>query len=149
REVLPIGATRPVPVDVRLVTATHRNLETLVEKNVFRGDLLARVAGATVRLPPLRARRGGLGLVVATLLRRGAPGRALTLSPDAVWAMLRHDWPLNIRELEKCLGAASVLGAGERITAAHLSEWIEAEQTGSGRRTLTEAEAARRDELVA
>jgi len=122
REVVPVGATTPVPVDLRVVAATHQPLEGMVERGVFRRDLLARLAGFTLELPPLRARRMDLGVVVASLLRRLAGERAdaVRLSPGAAGALLRYDWPLNTRELEQCLARALVLSDHAQIDRTHL-----------------------------
>src|SRR5262249_41268985 len=79
-EVLPVGATRPVKVDIRLLAATHRNLEALVAENRFRADLLARISGLTLSLPPLRERREDLGLIIGMLLRRHFSDRAEQVS---------------------------------------------------------------------
>ncbi len=123
-EVLAVGATRPVKVDVRVLAATHQDLEKLVAAGEFRADLLARLTGFTVRMPPLRWRREDLGLLIGVLLRRIVPGRAaqVQLSGEAARALLRYRWPLNIRELEKCLTAAVVLAAEGPIELAHLPE---------------------------
>ncbi|XXX81280.1 sigma 54-interacting transcriptional regulator [Sorangium sp. So ce134] len=123
RQVHPVGATRPVPVDFRLVSATQEPLEDLVRAGRLRSDLLARLAGITVRLPPLRDRREDLGIITATLLRRLAPERAhgLAFDKEAARALLLHPFPLNIRELEKALERAIALTAGEPIRLEHLS----------------------------
>src|SRR5215469_8225265 len=127
-EVLPVGATRPVPVDIRVVAATHRDLEALVASGKFRGDLLARVSGLTLRLPPLRERREDLGLLIGMLLKRHFASRAeqIRFSSDAARALLLYDWPRNIRELEKCITAAAVLARGESVPLAHLPEPLRA-----------------------
>ncbi len=127
REVTPVGDTRPVKVDVRVIAATHRDLDHLTEKQHFRQDLLARISGLTIDLPPLRERREDLGLIVATLLRRVAPEpTSITLRRAAARAIFRYDWPLNVRELEKCLGAAVVLSDGGRIALEHLPPTLRA-----------------------
>jgi transcriptional regulator of acetoin/glycerol metabolism len=121
-EVVPVGTTRPVRVDLRVVAATHQPLEALVARGTFRTDLLARLDGFTFALPPLRERREDLGLLVADLLRPprgGAEGPKL--SPEAGRALLQYSWPLNIRELRHCLQRASALAEGEEeIDVCHL-----------------------------
>src|SRR3989454_2079321 len=111
-EVKPLGATRPIKIDVRLVSATHRDLEALAAEEKFRPDLLARLGGVTVQLPPLRERREDLGLLAAALLQRHFPGRRVVLGSEAARALLVYPWPLNVRELERCLQAAVVLAGG-------------------------------------
>jgi DNA-binding NtrC family response regulator len=123
RQVHPVGATHPVPVDFRVLCATQEPLEDLVKAGRFRSDLFARLAGATIRLPPLRERREDLGIITATLLRRLALERAhsLTFDKEAARALLRHPFPLNIRELEKAIERAVALAAGGPIRLDHLS----------------------------
>jgi DNA-binding NtrC family response regulator len=118
-EVLPIGADKPIKVDVRLVTATLRDLEEAVTKGTFRSDLLGRLLGITVSLPPLRERREDLAGLVAVLAERVAPGRTLSFTPDAVRALYAYAWPRNVRELERALAAAATLTRSS-IDIAHL-----------------------------
>jgi transcriptional regulator of acetoin/glycerol metabolism len=124
REVVPVGATKPVPVDIRIIAATHRPLEALIESGGFRSDLLARLKGMTFVMPSLRERREDLGVIIADLLEQIAPDRARNLSfaPEAARALLRYDWPLNVRELFQCLRAAVMLTTDDRITLLALPE---------------------------
>lgn len=125
-EVLPVGCTRPVRVDMRIVSATHRDLEARTVHGTFREDLLARLSGFMFRLPSLRERREDTGLLVAVLLRKIAcdTGSPPTLSPDAGWALLRYAWPRNVRELEKCLSRAAAVARDGRIDVEHLAEQV-------------------------
>ncbi len=125
-EVMPPGATRPVKVDLRLVCATHRDLEALVSEGKFRADLLARIGGFSITLPPLHERREDLGLIISVLLRKAAPDRAdrVTFSYEAGRALLLHSWPANVRELEKCLSAAVVLARDGTVLLEHLPEAV-------------------------
>ncbi len=109
-EVLPLGATRAVKVDVRVVAATHRDLEAMVATGEFRGDLLARLSGFTLRLPPLRARREDLGVVLSAILARQLPDRAeLSLRTATARRLFAAAFPRNIRELERAVVAAATL----------------------------------------
>ncbi|WP_437774197.1 sigma 54-interacting transcriptional regulator [Sorangium sp. So ce1097] len=121
-EVVAVGATRPVKVDLRVVVATHRDLPAMVERGDFRGDLFARLSGFVLELPPLRRRREDLGLLIAALLRRVAPDRAgeIAMSCEAARVLLLREWRLNVRELEKCLATAVVLAGSGRIELDHL-----------------------------
>jgi transcriptional regulator with PAS, ATPase and Fis domain len=121
-EVRPVGAVQPVKVDVRVVSATHRPLESLVEKGEFRRDLFARLAGYTFTLAPLRDRMVDLGLLIAALYTRdlAAGARPLRLHHESVRAMLRYDWPMNVRELEQCLRALAVLADDDYVKVADL-----------------------------
>jgi transcriptional regulator with AAA-type ATPase domain len=140
REVRPLGATRPIPVDLRVLAATHRPLDRMAEQGTFRADLLARLAGHRVALLPLRARREDLGLLLGALLRETAAerGAAVELHPHAARALVRYGWPGNVRELEKCLTKALVLAAGHRVEVAHLPEPV--------RRALDDEASAKHDE---
>jgi transcriptional regulator with GAF, ATPase, and Fis domain len=121
-EVLPVGAERPISVDLRVVSATHRGLEAAIEAGTFRGDLFARLRGFVLDLPPLRARREDVGLLLAELLRRRLEGNAegVTLSATAARALLLHAWPFNVRELDRVLGSALAQAAGGPIRLEHL-----------------------------
>jgi DNA-binding NtrC family response regulator len=146
KEITPLGATQPVAVDLRLVAATHEDLEAQVAARRFRKDLYARLRGARVVLPPLRERRGDLGLLVAEILERAArPG--LRFQRAAAAALLAHDWPLNIRELEHALGAALAVAPGDEIQLAHLPPEIAARPAARPPREETTRE--RFAELVA
>jgi DNA-binding NtrC family response regulator len=121
-EVVPVGSSRAVPVDVRFVAATNRDLSTDVASGAFRADLLARLAGFTVELPPLRRRREDLGLLVAAILRslEGVDADLVTFDPAVGRAIVAHDWPLNIRELAQVLATAVVLAGGSTVRKEHL-----------------------------
>ncbi len=122
REVLPLGATRAVRVDVRVVAASHHELRALVAEKRFRADLEARLEGIELEVPPLRERREDLGILIASILRRVLPDLAgeVVLDRAAVRALLRHDWPKNIRELEQALSAAVVLAGRLPVGLQHL-----------------------------
>jgi transcriptional regulator with GAF, ATPase, and Fis domain len=123
REVLAVGSVDAVRVDVRVLAATHSELEDAVATQRFRADLYARLAGFTVRLPPLRRRLEDLGLLIASFLRRHG-GQDATLTAEAGRALLRHRWPLNVRELEQCVASSVALCGGGEIGLEHLPEPI-------------------------
>jgi transcriptional regulator with GAF, ATPase, and Fis domain len=150
-EVLPVGATRPVKIDVRVLAATHYDLPRLVEQGGFRADLFARVSGFTVRLPPLRERREDLGLLTGVILRRIAADLVdrISLTPEAASALFAHDWPRNVRELEKCLATAVVLAAGQPIDLPHLPDWAQVKHEAPlPAPPASEAELRKREELL-
>jgi transcriptional regulator with PAS, ATPase and Fis domain len=121
-EVQPVGSAQTAKVDVRIVAATHMPIDELVERGAFRRDLYARLAGYTFALPPLRDRRVDLGLLIAALVASGkveAPAD-LRMAPEVVRALVRHAWPMNIRELEQCLRAAFVLAEDGLVTVEDL-----------------------------
>jgi len=118
REVQVVGEDRPVKVDLRIIAATHRDFGAAIADGQFRLDLYARLAGYELTLPPLRERREDLGLLLRDLLARHAD-RPLGITVSALRALVRHDWPRNIRELEQAIATAAKL-AGETIEEAHL-----------------------------
>jgi pSer/pThr/pTyr-binding forkhead associated (FHA) protein len=154
-EVLPVGATRPVPVDLRVIAATHRRLDTLVESREFRADLFARLSGFSFVLPALHARRPDIGLLVASILRDVAGDAQATLTVPAGRALLRYRWPFNVRELRQCLALAVSLAKGAPVEPAHLGKPVEAEDAAPAgpserdRPALTAESTQLRDELIA
>ena len=107
REITPIGSDRPVRVDVRVVTATHRNLQEMVEKGTFRADLFYRLSVVPLRVPPLRDIREDIPLIVEAFIDRLELNCRMT--PEALAAMQRYHWPGNVRELRNVLERAAVL----------------------------------------
>ncbi len=118
REVMPVGATRALPVDLRVVAATHRDLDALIAADRFRHDLCARLVGFRIRPPALRERLDDLGILCGVLLQRVGGGAGI--EPDAARQLFRYHWPLNIRELEQALATAVVLAKGGPIALEHL-----------------------------
>jgi DNA-binding NtrC family response regulator len=141
KEVVPVGESRSRKIDVRFVAATHQDLNALVNRARFRGDLLARLDGTRIVLPPLRERIEDLGILVASILD-AAGARGFTLSRDAAWAMCRHSWPFNVRELEQALHAALAVAPSRRIELAHLPDALRAVPAVNGER-------ARGEQLIA
>jgi DNA-binding NtrC family response regulator len=144
-EVLAVGASRPVKVDLRVVSATNRDLETMVAQQRFRADLLARLAGYVCNLPPLRERREDFSLIVAALLAKmGSPSTSLTAAAGR--ALLQYRWPLNVRELEKCLASAVALARGQPIDLPHLPPAVRAAPPPAAAPSVDDRQ---RDELIA
>jgi two-component system response regulator HydG len=127
REAIPVGGTEAVPVDVRVVAATNRDLEEEIKRGRFRTDLYYRLNVIALHLPPLRDRRDDIALFVDAFLKRIA-GRGneppKRLSPAALDAVLAHAWPGNVRELENALEHAAVLSRGETIEVTALPERV-------------------------
>jgi len=123
KEIIPVGATQPERVDVRVVCATHRNLSQLQKDGRFRGDLFARLNEYSVVLPPLRERKEDIFALVTHMLRKhDRPD--LRMSFSFMTGLLHYDWPFNIRELEAALKRAVALGEGSLLDAAHLPDVI-------------------------
>ncbi len=113
-----VGSTELRRADVRVVSATHRDLAAMVADGRFREDLYYRLATFPIGLPPLRERPGDLALLVPALLARVAPGRPMELAPGALERLARHAFPGNVRELRNVLERALLLSDGARIEAA-------------------------------
>jgi len=121
----PLGSNHPVKVDVRLVSATHRDLKERVQAGAFREDLYYRLKVLSVHVPPLRQRKGDLPLLVEHFLSRAqGSGASRTISPQAMAAINAYPFPGNVRELEHALQHAGVLADGKTIEVTHLPEEI-------------------------
>jgi two-component system response regulator AtoC len=118
QEFFRVGGTRSVRVDVRVVSATHRDLRADVDAERFRRDLFYRLNGVSLRLPPLRERRGDVPLLARHFLDRASKGRMLT--PAALASLAEYDWPGNVRELEMVIGRAAILSTRNEIDMADL-----------------------------
>ena len=135
REIERVGSSRPVKVDVRLLAATHRNLEALVREGRFRDDLYYRINVVTIMLPPLRERREDLPPLIDHFLRTFAEKNGKTvrgITREAREALLRYDYPGNIRELENLMERAVVLTRDDVIGMEDLPLTLEAPAPESG-----------------
>lgn len=117
-----LGGVQSIPVDVRVISATHRNLPTEIRHGKFREDLFYRLRVVTIELPPLRAHKQDIPLLAEAFLAAYASrlGRAARLSREAAAALEKYDWPGNIRELKNALERAMVLSRGEEIAVGDL-----------------------------
>ena len=151
-----IGGRERIPVDVRIVCATNKDLPVLIERNDFRQDLFYRISEVTVRIPPLRERPGDAVVIAqAVMERRGREhGRALRgFAPDALKAIQAYPWPGNIRELENRINGAVIMAEGKYIGADDLGlpadspelEWLNLRSA----RQRAESEAIRQALAVA
>jgi DNA-binding NtrC family response regulator len=125
KEVHPLGAPAPVPTDVRIVTATHRDLTRLVNEGRFREDLLYRINVIEVRVPPLRERADDVVPLVHYLLEKHGSklgSRACSVSSEVMTVLQRYTWPGNVRELENVIERALVLGTGSVISLDDLPD---------------------------
>ncbi len=123
RELRRVGGGETIPVDVRVLSATHRDLRRLTERGEFREDLYYRLGVVTIAVPPLRGRREDIPLLTRHFLdrlarERGEPPRGLT--PEALTLLTAHDWPGNVRELENVLTRAATLSSAQVLTASDL-----------------------------
>jgi DNA-binding NtrC family response regulator len=108
KEIRPVGGTRAVPINVRILAATNRDLEAAVQQGTFRRDLYFRLNVLTLRIPPLRGRKQDIPLLIGNALERINRGNQIqhTVGDDALRLMLNYDWPGNVRELENCVERA-------------------------------------------
>ena len=132
-EVRPVGSPRTVPVDVRVIAATHRNLEQRVHEGHFREDLFYRIACVTLTVPPLRERGGDIGPIARRLVSEvgealGRPGAAL--SDEAMACLMTYPWPRNIRELRNEISRAVALSAEDLIDGTAFSTRVLQGQAG-------------------
>jgi len=121
-----LGGTQPIPVDVRVISATHRNLPAEIRAGKFREDLFYRLRVVSVELAPLRAHKQDIPLLAEAFLQMHAArlGRAARLTREAIAAIERYDWPGNVRELKNALERSLVLCRGEEIGVADLPEEV-------------------------
>jgi len=128
REVIPVGSTEAVPVDVRIIAATNRDLEEEIRRGTFRTDLYYRLNVIALHLPPLRERREDIPLLahhfLGRLAERNPDAPPQVLAESATGALLIYDWPGNVRELENALERAAVVSAGVEIRLDHLPERV-------------------------
>jgi two-component system response regulator PilR (NtrC family) len=118
RTVRPVGGTTEIPVDVRVITATNRDLDKLVTENIFREDLYYRLNVIPIFVPPLRERRGDVPLLVNHFLKKYAPaaGKSIArLNQHCLEALCGYDWPGNVRQLENTIERAVALETGEEL----------------------------------
>ena len=122
KEVRPVGATQAIPVDIRIVCATHRDLQAMVEAGTFRADLFYRLDVVKLEMPPLRDRISDVPLLVHHFLAKhsssGAP--VLGVDDDALEELASRDWPGNVRELENTVESAVALTQGSRLRRSDL-----------------------------
>jgi DNA-binding NtrC family response regulator len=122
KEIRPVGSTKRIPINVRILAATNRDLEQAVAQGTFRRDLYFRLNVLSLRIPSLRERRQDIPLLAGHFLERlsRTSGQERSLSDDALKAMLAYDWPGNVRELENCLERACAFTTGPVIHMADL-----------------------------
>ena len=127
KEVLRLGATQPIKVDIRVIGATNRNLAEAVRSGVLRQDLYFRLNVVTLSIPPLSQRRGDIPLLAHYFLQKYAVQMKKSLSgisPAVMEALQRYDYPGNVRELENIIARGCAVSSGDSIELAHLSEGL-------------------------
>jgi len=116
-----VGSNDVIPVDVRVIAATHRNLPQAIEKGDFREDLFYRLAVVTLEIPPLRNRKSDIPLLVDHFIRKhGIDDGARSISREAMDLLIAYDFPGNVRELENAVQRGMVLARSDQLTAGDL-----------------------------
>ena len=125
REIDRIGSTKPTPIDIRVITATHRNLEESIKEGSFREDLFYRLNIIPINLPPLRERKTDIPLLANHFLKQfDVTGAPKTISDEAMQFLVNYSWPGNIRELANFVERMVVLSIGSTITPRDLPEKV-------------------------
>jgi transcriptional regulator with GAF, ATPase, and Fis domain len=149
-QVVPVGADKGVDVDLRVVSATNKQLGRMARSGSFRYDLLARLDGVRLELPPLRDRREDIPLLISTLLEKLAPERPdVSLTPEAALLLLEYAWPLNIRELGHALQEALVRSTGRAVEPSDLPAALCSPADEGRLEKLSKEEEQQRAELIA
>ena len=128
KEVRPVGSNQKVKVDVRVIAATNRDLESAYKEGNFRKDLYFRLNVVTLHLPPLRERKSDISPLVHYFLDKFAPGKIFSISAAATRCMMQYEWPGNVRELENCIERAVALGTEETIDVLDLPPAVRANE---------------------
>ncbi len=136
RIVVPVGASKPIGVDVRIIAATHRNLRAMADGGTFREDLYYRIDVVKIKTPPLRDRVGDISSLVRHFVTELAelydePGKRV--GPGVIEALIRHDWPGNVRELSNAIEHAFIFNSGEELLAENLPNTVTSGRSGTPR----------------
>ncbi|MCX7983406.1 MAG: sigma-54 dependent transcriptional regulator [Bacteroidetes bacterium] len=126
-----IGENTTRKVDVRVISATNRNLDEALKENTFREDLFFRLNAIRIKLPPLRERPDDIPLLIHHFIQKFSPGHTVKLSPEADKALKHYHWPGNVRELENTIERAIILAGNGTIELHHLPEEIRSTQVPS------------------
>ena len=137
KEVRPVGSNQRTKVDVRVIAATNRDLESEYRAGTFRKDLYFRLNVVTVHLPALRERRSDIPMLVHWFLDRYAPGAAIQVTSAAMKCLLQYSWPGNVRELENCIERAIALGDRRTIDISDLPPGLASDSSGLEEETRT------------
>ncbi|HKS82075.1 MAG TPA: sigma-54 dependent transcriptional regulator [Candidatus Acidoferrales bacterium] len=146
REVKPVGSTDRVSIEMRVIAATNRELETAVRQGQFRQDLFFRLNVVQIKLPPLRERKGDIPLLVSSFLEKFSNdgGQTFKIAEDAMARLIAYDWPGNVRELENAIERAVALSSGPLLHVADLPTNL---QHGPSERTPQPDELLPLDEM--
>lgn len=146
REIRPVGSTDRVAISIRVIAATHRDLESAVRQGNFRQDLFFRLNVVQIKMPPLRERKSDIPLLVSFFLEKFSDenGPVRTISEEAMARLMAYDWPGNVRELENAIERAIALGSGPILHVGDLPSNL---QYGTGERMPQNDEVLPLEEL--
>src|SRR4030095_3981256 len=139
REFERVGGNRTIPVNIRVIAATNKEMDAEVKAGRFRSDLYYRLNVVSLAMPPLRERREDIALLVGHFIEKYSKKCAIRpkkVSPDAMACLMNYDWPGNVRELENALERALVIGSSDMLRIEDLPEGIlEKDMPNNGDRT--------------
>lgn len=127
REVVRIGDSRPIPIDVRIIAATNKDMEELIEQGLFRRDLYYRINVIPIKIPPFRERKEDLKMISEHLLKKHSAllGKMIEgIEDEAMMTLKKYDWPGNVRELENVIEYAVNMETGKELTAESLPAYL-------------------------
>jgi two-component system response regulator HydG len=145
REIVRVGGHQPIKVDFRCVSATNKNLEQLIQEGKFRPDLFYRLNVFHIELPPLRARRDDIPLLVDAFVRKFSLSmnkKITRVSPSAMAALQQYEWPGNVRELENAVERAMVVATEPEIREEDFALKLQIPENGVAGKTLDDIEKA-------
>ena len=131
--VYPLGSETPVPVELHVIAATHRDMNSMVEEGSFRQDLYFRLNGISLQVPPLSERQD-IQYIIGKLLEAEAEHANIVVDPEVYAMLAAFDWPGNIRQLRNVIRVALALGDHRHVTVEHLPLEVRSQQTRSGTR---------------
>ena len=124
REIEKVGSSKPIPIDVRLIASTKRDLKDLVKEGKFREDLYYRLKVFPINLPPLRARKNDISYLINYYINKFSYINKVQIEPSALEALIHYDWPGNIRELKNLIERLVLLATDGVITKSLLPNSI-------------------------
>ena len=144
REIIPVGGTNPIRVDVRLIAATNADLEKAVNQDKFRADLFYRLNVIPIHLPPLRRRKDDIPLLVNHFLKKFnenlEPAAQKGISDESMESLVNYSWPGNVRELENVIERAVILEEGTEISLDSIPDAIRYKERSSNHLIMNQAQ---------
>ncbi len=151
KEICMVGSSKSIPVDVRIIAATNKNLKDLIDKGLFREDLFYRLNVISIDVPPLRSRKEDIPILAEIFLHKYADsyGKApVTMTERAEHALVRYEWPGNVRELENIMQRLVIIAGGGEIDVPDLPEIMHF-SVRSGKRELKPLAELEKEQILA